>query len=97
MFIFSLRTWVFIQFFGGVIFFAFIANFIPEPSLAPSADAKNKKVKYSIFPVKIYAIALLLAGVFTFVLDNRNMGMKGAKISWKSIVVKFYLVELSQQ
>ncbi|KAI3823229.1 hypothetical protein L1987_04662 [Smallanthus sonchifolius] len=32
-----------IWFFGGVIFFAIIANFIPEPSLAPTTDAKNKK------------------------------------------------------
>ncbi|XP_024985462.1 zinc transporter ZTP29 [Cynara cardunculus var. scolymus] len=30
-------------FFGGVIFFAIIANFIPEPSLGPTADTKNKK------------------------------------------------------
>ncbi|XP_023729766.1 zinc transporter ZTP29 [Lactuca sativa] len=30
-------------FFGGVIFFAIIANFIPEPSLAPTADSKSKK------------------------------------------------------
>ncbi|KAL6195164.1 hypothetical protein ACLB2K_027406 [Fragaria x ananassa] len=30
-------------FFGGVIFFAIIANFIPEPSLAPSSDVKSKK------------------------------------------------------
>lgn len=32
-------------FFAGVIFFAFIANFIPEPTLAPVADEKNKKKK----------------------------------------------------
>ncbi|KAL8159455.1 hypothetical protein V2J09_000992 [Rumex salicifolius] len=30
-------------FFAGVIFFAFIANFIPEPSLAPGSDVKSKK------------------------------------------------------
>nr|GFB48453.1 zinc transporter ZTP29 [Tanacetum cinerariifolium] len=30
-------------FFGGVIFFAIIANFIPEPSLAPTSDSKSKK------------------------------------------------------
>lgn len=30
-------------FFGGVVFFAVIANFIPEPSLAPTVDTKNKK------------------------------------------------------
>lgn len=30
-------------FFGGVIFFGIIANFIPEPSLAPTTDSKNKK------------------------------------------------------
>ncbi|PWA93082.1 zinc/iron permease [Artemisia annua] len=30
-------------FFGGVIFFAIIANFIPEPSLAPTSDPKSKK------------------------------------------------------
>ncbi|KAF9617098.1 hypothetical protein IFM89_033264 [Coptis chinensis] len=30
-------------FFAGVIFFGVIANFIPEPTLAPSVDAKNKK------------------------------------------------------
>ncbi|KAH9622436.1 hypothetical protein KSS87_007769 [Heliosperma pusillum] len=32
-----------IWFFSGVIFFAFIANFIPEPTLAPSSDVKSKK------------------------------------------------------
>ncbi|KAK9273327.1 hypothetical protein L1049_018136 [Liquidambar formosana] len=30
-------------FFGGVIFFAVIASFIPEPTLAPSTDVKSKK------------------------------------------------------
>ncbi|KAK9941222.1 hypothetical protein M0R45_017839 [Rubus argutus] len=30
-------------FFAGVIFFAVIANFIPEPSLAPSSDVRSKK------------------------------------------------------
>ncbi|KAL5728337.1 Zinc transporter ztp29 [Ranunculus cassubicifolius] len=30
-------------FFGGVIFFGIIANFIPEPQLAPTVDVKNKK------------------------------------------------------
>ncbi|XP_062015133.1 zinc transporter ZTP29 isoform X1 [Rosa rugosa] len=30
-------------FFAGVLFFAVIANFIPEPSLAPSSDVKSKK------------------------------------------------------
>ncbi|KAK2989836.1 hypothetical protein RJ640_029564 [Escallonia rubra] len=30
-------------FFAGVIFFAIIANFIPEPTLAPISDAKSKK------------------------------------------------------
>ncbi|KAL5567173.1 hypothetical protein UlMin_030337 [Ulmus minor] len=30
-------------FFAGVIFFAVIANFIPEPTLAPVSDGKNKK------------------------------------------------------
>lgn len=30
-------------FFAGVIFFAIIANFIPEPTLAPNSDAKSKK------------------------------------------------------
>ncbi|KAK1390820.1 Zinc transporter ZTP [Heracleum sosnowskyi] len=30
-------------FFGGVIFFAIIASFIPEPTLSPSSDSKSKK------------------------------------------------------
>ncbi|MFS8005774.1 hypothetical protein Hanom_Chr13g01241231 [Helianthus anomalus] len=30
-------------FFGGVIFFAYIAHFIPEPSLATTSVSKNKK------------------------------------------------------
>ncbi|KAL7174097.1 hypothetical protein ACSBR2_033367 [Camellia fascicularis] len=30
-------------FFAGVIFFAVVANFIPEPTLAPISDEKNKK------------------------------------------------------
>ncbi|KAJ0481362.1 putative zinc/iron permease [Helianthus annuus] len=32
-----------LQFFGGVIFFACIAHFIPEPSLATTSVSKNKK------------------------------------------------------
>ncbi|KNA05963.1 hypothetical protein SOVF_185520 [Spinacia oleracea] len=32
-----------IWFFSGVIFFAIIANFIPEPSLAPTSNVKSKK------------------------------------------------------
>ncbi|KAF4348618.1 hypothetical protein F8388_021011 [Cannabis sativa] len=32
-----------LQFFSGVIFFAVIANFIPEPSLAPVPNKKDKK------------------------------------------------------
>ncbi|PIM99855.1 hypothetical protein CDL12_27648 [Handroanthus impetiginosus] len=30
-------------FFAGVIFFAIVANFIPEPTVAPISDAKSKK------------------------------------------------------
>lgn len=30
-------------FFAGVIFFAVVANFIPEPTLAPISDEKNRK------------------------------------------------------
>ncbi|GKV22237.1 hypothetical protein SLEP1_g32120 [Rubroshorea leprosula] len=30
-------------FFAGVIFFAIVANFIPEPTIAPGSDARNKK------------------------------------------------------
>ncbi|KAK7261554.1 hypothetical protein RIF29_27868 [Crotalaria pallida] len=30
-------------FFAGVIFFAVIANFIPEPTLAPTSDGKSRK------------------------------------------------------
>ncbi|GKU94065.1 hypothetical protein SLEP1_g7601 [Rubroshorea leprosula] len=30
-------------FFAGVVFFAIIANFIPEPTIAPSSNVKNKK------------------------------------------------------
>ncbi|KAF7120495.1 hypothetical protein RHSIM_Rhsim13G0223400 [Rhododendron simsii] len=32
-------------FFAGVIFFATVANFIPEPTLAPIPDGKSKKVE----------------------------------------------------
>jgi ZIP family zinc transporter len=32
------------QFFGGVVFFGIIANFIPEPTLTSSLDVKSKKV-----------------------------------------------------
>ncbi|CAK8536035.1 unnamed protein product [Lathyrus sativus] len=32
-------------FFAGVIFFAIIANFIPEPTLVPTSDVKTKKKK----------------------------------------------------
>lgn len=44
---FALRSdlkFLVLQFFAGVIFFAVIANFIPEPSLAPSSDVRSKKV-----------------------------------------------------
>ncbi|KAJ7947536.1 zinc transporter ZTP29 [Quillaja saponaria] len=30
-------------FFGGVIFFAIVASFIPEPTVTPSSDVKSKK------------------------------------------------------
>jgi ZIP family zinc transporter len=33
-----------VQFFGGVVFFGIIANFIPEPTLTSSLDVKSKKV-----------------------------------------------------
>lgn len=33
------------QFFAGVIFFALIVNFIPEPSISASSDVKEKKVE----------------------------------------------------
>lgn len=32
-------------FFAGVIFFAFVANFIPEPTLAPTSEVKTRKKK----------------------------------------------------
>ncbi|XP_073054922.1 zinc transporter ZTP29-like [Primulina eburnea] len=32
-----------IWFFAGVIFFAIVANFIPEPELSPTSDVKGKK------------------------------------------------------
>ncbi|EXB93277.1 Zinc transporter ZTP29 [Morus notabilis] len=32
-------------FFAGVVFFAVVANFIPEPTLAPVSDGKDKKNK----------------------------------------------------
>ncbi|GAB2276997.1 Zinc transporter ztp29 [Dionaea muscipula] len=32
-----------IWFFAGVVFFAIVVNFIPEPTLGPSSDAKDKK------------------------------------------------------
>ena len=32
------------QFYAGVISFAVIVNFIPEPSIAPGTDVDNKKV-----------------------------------------------------
>lgn len=37
------------QFFGGVIFFACIAKFIPEPTLAPSTDVKRRKARILVF------------------------------------------------
>lgn len=37
------------QFFGGVIFFACIAKFIPEPTLGPSTDVKRRKVRITMF------------------------------------------------
>ena len=32
------------QFFAGVVFFAVVANFIPEPTLSQSSEVKSKKV-----------------------------------------------------
>ncbi|KAI3846628.1 hypothetical protein MKX03_029496 [Papaver bracteatum] len=32
-----------VWFFGGVIFFAIVSSFIPEPTLAPAVDSKSKK------------------------------------------------------
>ncbi|MCL7034573.1 hypothetical protein MKW94_010283 [Papaver nudicaule] len=32
-----------VWFFGGVIFFAIVSSFIPEPTLAPAEDAKSKR------------------------------------------------------
>ncbi|RZC49442.1 hypothetical protein C5167_017873 [Papaver somniferum] len=32
-----------VWFFGGVIFFAIVSSFIPEPTLAPAVDGKSKK------------------------------------------------------
>ncbi|PNY12972.1 zinc transporter ZTP29-like protein [Trifolium pratense] len=32
-------------FFAGVIFFAFVANFIPEPTLTPTSEVKTRKKK----------------------------------------------------
>lgn len=77
---------IYTQFFGGVIFFAIIANFIPEPSLAPTSDPKSKKVTNSIIPIYLYSLELIIRWcavciIATYDHDNRNMGMKGAKIS----------------
>lgn len=33
------------QFFAGVMFFAIVVNFIPEPTIAPISESKNKKVR----------------------------------------------------
>ena len=40
------------QFFAGVVFFAVVVGFIPEPTLAPSSDVKNKKVRMIYSPNK---------------------------------------------
>lgn len=37
------------QFFAGVVFFAVVVGFIPEPTVAPNSDVKNKKVRM-IYP-----------------------------------------------
>jgi len=37
------------QFFGGVIFFACITKFIPEPTLGPSTDGKRRKARVFFF------------------------------------------------
>ena len=33
-----------LQFFAGVISFAFVTHFVPEPTLAPGSDIKRNKV-----------------------------------------------------
>lgn len=38
-----------VQFFGGVILFAMIVNFIPEPNLVPSQSQKGKSEKVSLY------------------------------------------------
>ncbi|GMH12999.1 hypothetical protein Nepgr_014840 [Nepenthes gracilis] len=62
-----------IWFFAGVVFFAIIANFIPEPTLAPSSDAKSKKDI-----MKKHRRHVLLSGIITAVgisLHNFPEGM----------------------
>lgn len=38
-----------LQFFAGVLFFAFIVSFIPEPTVVPRTDADNKQVWMLMF------------------------------------------------
>lgn len=48
------------QFFAGVIFFAIIVNFIPEPTISPGSDVKDKKVgSCKILDYDIFLLVIL--------------------------------------
>ncbi|GFP80027.1 zinc transporter ztp29 [Phtheirospermum japonicum] len=63
-----------IWFFGGVIFFAVVANFIPEPTIAPVSDVKSKKVsKWQAFKLATLSglaeplgVIIVVGGVMAF-------------------------------
>ncbi|CBI16405.3 hypothetical protein VitviT2T_007869 [Vitis vinifera] len=68
-------------FFAGVVFFAVVVGFIPEPTLAPSSDVKNKKKNGVEGPqdtMKKHRRQVLFSGIITAVgisLHNFPEGM----------------------
>ncbi|GLT78789.1 hypothetical protein SLA2020_503140 [Shorea laevis] len=66
-------------FFAGVVFFAIIANFIPEPTIAPSSNVKNKKKNNDEKDVmKKHRRQVLFSGIITAIgisLHNFPEGM----------------------
>lgn len=68
-------------FFAGVVFFAVVVGFIPEPTLAPSSDVKNKKkngVEGQQDTMKKHRRQVLFSGIITAVgisLHNFPEGM----------------------
>lgn len=87
-----------VQFFGGVIFFACIAKFIPEPTLGPSTDVKRRKARLQCSS-KTFCSELcdyMVSWQLYLFVDNRRMETREVRTWQRSIDGKCYIVELLQ-